>query len=314
MPQRAGEGGPISVPRVAIDMTVPSLCRKRDPDADAAAGVYRVSGPGLRRRRLMPRLAHGMSRGSSLCHLLQFHLHVPQGPDRQSRRDRRARHPHAARDGDRQRWRSIPTPTAPSLHVRMADEAAHVGPAPPPKATCASTASWTRRAGTAPTPSIPGYGFLSENADFAAACEAAGIVFIGPSSASIRAMGSKTAARRTAIAAGAPVDPGHRSRRSRSTTLREFAATHGYPGAAQGGGRRRRQGHAPRGPRGAIWKPRSATRRREAERAFRSRRDLRRAADRARRGTSRSSCSATATATWSTWASASARSSGAIRR
>src|SRR6185295_10083054 len=95
-----------------------------------------------------------------------------------------------------------------SLHVRMADEAAQVGPS-------SSAESYlridrildaARRHGAEAI--HPGYGFLSENADFAAACEAAGIVFIGPSAESIRIMGSKTAARQSAIAAGAPVVPG----------------------------------------------------------------------------------------------------------
>ena len=83
-----------------------------------------------------------------------------------------------------------------SLAVRMADEAAHIGPA-------ASSESYlrtdrildaARRHGAEAI--HPGYGFLSENAEFAEACENAGIVFIGPSSESIRQMGSKTAARR----------------------------------------------------------------------------------------------------------------------
>src|SRR5262249_35974806 len=99
-------------------------------------------------------------------------------------------------------------PDRESLHVRMADEAAHVGSA-------ASSESYLRidrlleAARSHGAEAIhPGYGFLSENADFAAACEGAGITFIGPSAASIRSMGSKTAARKAAIAAGAPVLPG----------------------------------------------------------------------------------------------------------
>ena len=127
-----------------------------------------------------------------------------------------------------------------SLHVRMADEASHVGPA-------ASTESYlridrildaARRHGADAI--HPGYGFLSENADFAAACEDAGIVFIGPSSASIRMMGSKTAARRTALAAGTPVLPGTEC----GVTLeqaREFGRIHGFPillkAVAGGGGK-----------------------------------------------------------------------------
>src|SRR4051812_13772319 len=95
-----------------------------------------------------------------------------------------------------------------SLAVRMADEAAPIGPA-------ASSESYlridrildaARRHGVEAI--HPGYGFLSENADFAAACKDAGIVFIGPSAESIRRMGSKTAARELARSAGVPVVPG----------------------------------------------------------------------------------------------------------
>ncbi|HSB13627.1 MAG TPA: biotin carboxylase N-terminal domain-containing protein, partial [Bryobacteraceae bacterium] len=95
-----------------------------------------------------------------------------------------------------------------SLHVRMADEAVHIGPAP-------SAESYLRidrildAARTRGAEAIhPGYGFLSENADFAAACEDAGITFIGPSSGAIRAMGSKTASRRLALEAGVAPVPG----------------------------------------------------------------------------------------------------------
>lgn len=86
----------------------------------------------------------------------------------------------------------------------------------------------------------PGYGFLSENADFAAACEEAGLVFIGPSAASIRAMGSKTAARQVAIAGGAPVVPGI-DHAITFEEAREFGAANGYPillkAVAGGGGK-----------------------------------------------------------------------------
>jgi acetyl-CoA carboxylase biotin carboxylase subunit len=127
-----------------------------------------------------------------------------------------------------------------SLHVRMADEAAHVGPA-------ASAESYlridkildaARRHGAEAI--HPGYGFLSENAEFAAACEMAGIVFIGPSADSIRRMGSKTAARRAAIAVGAPVVPGV-DHGVTVDELRAFASEHGYPillkAVAGGGGK-----------------------------------------------------------------------------
>ena len=127
-----------------------------------------------------------------------------------------------------------------SLHVRMADEAEHVGPS-------ASAESYLRidkildAAKKHGAEAIhPGYGFLSENGGFAAACEAEGIVFIGPSSDSIRRMGSKTAARQTAIAAGAPVVPGIDHGVS-FEEARQFGADHGYPvllkAVAGGGGK-----------------------------------------------------------------------------
>ncbi len=98
-----------------------------------------------------------------------------------------------------------------SLHVRKADEAAHIGPA-------VSSESYlnidrileaARRHGVDAI--HPGYGFLSENAGFAQACEDAGFTFIGPSPRSIGLMGSKTEARRVAKSGGAPVVPGSES-------------------------------------------------------------------------------------------------------
>ena len=116
-----------------------------------------------------------------------------------------------------------------SLHVRMADEAAYLGPSP-------SSESYLRidrildAARRHRAEAIhPGYGFLSENADFAAACADAGVVFIGPSADSIRAMGSKTEARRVAIAAGAPVVPGVTTALRDGADARLLARDFGYP-------------------------------------------------------------------------------------
>src|SRR5216684_5530236 len=98
-----------------------------------------------------------------------------------------------------------------SLAVQMADEAVHLGPSPAADSYLRidKIIESAHRQGVDAI--HPGYGFLSENADFADACEAAGIVFIGPPAAAIRRMGSKTAARQLAIAAGAPVVPGTES-------------------------------------------------------------------------------------------------------
>jgi acetyl-CoA carboxylase, biotin carboxylase subunit len=155
-----------------------------------------------------------------------------------------------------------------SLHVRMADEAEHIGPS-------ASAESYLRidkildAARKHGAEAIhPGYGFLSENAEFAAACEDAGIVFIGPSSESIRRMGSKTAARQTAIAAGAPVVPGI-DHGATVDEVREFGKQHGYPillkAVAGGGGRGMRRVDRD-GDLDAAFRDASS----EAERAFRS--------------------------------------------
>ncbi|HEU0138154.1 MAG TPA: biotin carboxylase N-terminal domain-containing protein, partial [Bryobacteraceae bacterium] len=128
-----------------------------------------------------------------------------------------------------------------ALHVRMADEAAHIGPAP-------STESYLRidrildAARKHGVDAVhPGYGFLSENADFAAACEEAGITFIGPSSRSIRLLGTKTDARRLAIGVGVPIVPGTAAPVRTMEKAREAGRAIGYPvllkAAAGGGGK-----------------------------------------------------------------------------
>jgi acetyl-CoA carboxylase biotin carboxylase subunit len=128
-----------------------------------------------------------------------------------------------------------------ALHVQMADEAVCIGAA-------ASSESYLRAdkiiaaAHQLGAQAIhPGYGFLSENAAFARLCEEAGIQFIGPRWQAIEQMGSKTSARRVAIAAGAPIVPGTEEGIADPAQARKIAAEIGYPvllkAAAGGGGK-----------------------------------------------------------------------------
>ncbi len=156
-----------------------------------------------------------------------------------------------------------------ALHVRMADEAEHIGPA-------ASSESYLRQdrileaAKKHRADAIhPGYGFLSENAEFAAACAREGIVFIGPGAEAIRRLGSKTAARTLAKQVGAPVVPGSEELASEIGHARALARAIGYPvllkAAAGGGGKGMRRVNEESELEAAI---RDATS--EAERAFHS--------------------------------------------
>ncbi|HAG97937.1 MAG TPA: 3-methylcrotonyl-CoA carboxylase, partial [Ktedonobacter sp.] len=94
-------------------------------------------------------------------------------------------------------------------HVRMADEAIHVGPSPSSESYLVIDAviGAARRSGADAI--HPGFGFLAENSDFAQACADAGLVFIGPTPAAIAAMGNKHAARDLVARVGVPILPGY---------------------------------------------------------------------------------------------------------
>ena len=96
-----------------------------------------------------------------------------------------------------------------ALHVKTADRAVRIGPPAARESYLRIDALIEAARATGADAIHPGYGFLSENADFAAACVAAGITFVGPRAAAIRAMGSKIEAKRIVAAAGAPVVPGY---------------------------------------------------------------------------------------------------------
>jgi acetyl/propionyl-CoA carboxylase alpha subunit len=128
-----------------------------------------------------------------------------------------------------------------SLHVRMADEAFLLGPAPSRESYLRIDRVLEAARRTGADAVHPGYGFLAENASFAEACEGAGLVFIGPKSRTIRLMGEKTSARREAVAAGVPVVPGTLEPVSDGPALVREAERIGYPvmlkAAAGGGGK-----------------------------------------------------------------------------
>ena len=128
-----------------------------------------------------------------------------------------------------------------SLHVRRADEAEHVGGAPSDDSYLRIDRILDAARKHGADAIHPGYGFLSENAEFAAACAERGVIFIGPPAGAIRALGSKTEARKLAMRVGVPVVPGTEQALRGLEDAREAARGIGYPvmlkAAAGGGGK-----------------------------------------------------------------------------
>ena len=128
-----------------------------------------------------------------------------------------------------------------ALHVEMADEAHRIGP-PPARESYLDIEAILGAAERARADAIhPGYGFLSENAGFAEACAARGVVFVGPPANAIRVMGSKSEAKRLMAQAGVPLVPGYHGADQSPERLRREAQALGWPvllkASAGGGGR-----------------------------------------------------------------------------
>ncbi|MDO9250882.1 MAG: acetyl-CoA carboxylase biotin carboxylase subunit [Hydrogenophaga sp.] len=136
---------------------------------------------------------------------------------------------------------------AESLAVQMADEAVHIGPARASKSYLNVDAVLEAAAKSGAGAIHPGYGFLSENADFAERIEAAGLVFVGPTPHAIRTMGDKAAARAAAMRAGVPTVPGSVGVVADADEAAALAEDIGYPimikASAGGGGRGIRIAH-----------------------------------------------------------------------
>ena len=130
---------------------------------------------------------------------------------------------------------------AKALHVRQADEAVHIGPSPATESYLVGAKIIAAAQQTGADAIHPGYGFLSENADFAQAVLDAGLIWVGPKPASIRAMGLKDAAKQLMRSAGVPVTPGYDGSDQSVERLTAEAEAIGYPilikAVAGGGGK-----------------------------------------------------------------------------
>ncbi len=128
-----------------------------------------------------------------------------------------------------------------ALHVAVADEAVAIGPAPASQSYLDSSRLIAAACETGAQAIHPGYGFLSENADFAEACARAGLVFIGPPVEAIRVMGSKARSKALMAEAGVPLAPGYQGEDQSLSTLRGEAERIGFPvllkASAGGGGK-----------------------------------------------------------------------------
>src|SRR3954454_10269373 len=128
-----------------------------------------------------------------------------------------------------------------ALHTRLADVAVPIGPAPPAQSYLSIERVLEAAALTGAQAIHPGYGFLSENAEFARACDKAGVVFIGPPVAAIEAMGDKIRAKQTVMAAGVPVVPGRTEPGMTDAQVAAAAVAVGFPvvhkPSAGGGGK-----------------------------------------------------------------------------
>jgi 3-methylcrotonyl-CoA carboxylase alpha subunit len=130
---------------------------------------------------------------------------------------------------------------AKALHVRMADEAVHIGPSPARESYLVGDKIIEAARATGAEAIHPGYGFLSENADFAQSVIDAGLIWVGPKPDSIRAMGLKDAAKKLMSDAGVPVTPGYLGEDQDPERLKSEADAIGYPvlikAVAGGGGK-----------------------------------------------------------------------------
>ncbi|MSQ62376.1 MAG: acetyl/propionyl/methylcrotonyl-CoA carboxylase subunit alpha [Betaproteobacteria bacterium] len=130
-------------------------------------------------------------------------------------------------------------PDRDARHVSLADEARRIGPAAARDSYLNAEAILAAARDTGAEAIHPGYGFLSENADFAAACSRVGVVFIGPTPGVIAAMGDKSAAKRLMEKAGVPLVPGYHGKNQDAAFLKKEADRIGYPAlikASAGGG------------------------------------------------------------------------------